>query len=106
MTLEEDAVIAELDRECPIAETTDAFAEQFEAARARRAKPTCAYERKRGTEQECSRELWRVRALTMTKGLAVPYDAKPVISCTLHLPVLLTDRFVLEYQLVRVRSEQ
>lgn len=66
-------------------------------------RPTCSYVPQRGTEQECSPELWRVEKRKLPAGLA-PGGLESFRACTLHLPHLLTDQFVLEYSLTRLRQ--
>lgn len=65
--------------------------------------PVCSYVRQRGTEAECVDELWQVRQKRVL-GSWVIGEGAPFVSCTLHLVPLLTDRFVTEYSLTRVRQ--
>lgn len=66
--------------------------------------PSCSYVRQRGTEQECVKELWRVIEEKFVKDICP--GGGMFVCCTLHLPLLLTDRFVAEYSLVRIRVRQ
>jgi hypothetical protein len=60
----------------------------------------CSYVRQRGTEQECVRDLWSVVKTKMTQDLCPTGES--FVYCTLHLPLLMADRFVEEYSIVRV----
>lgn len=61
----------------------------------------CKYVRQRGTEQECSPKLWSVVKKRMVRGFEWAVG-ETFACCTLHLPLLMTDRFVEEYSIVRM----